>query len=103
MADALLGKGAGLKIRASRDNFERRGARAWERESVKSVVLSGCGRDRTFSDSAGGDKRSEGERDGMSEEELDGEISDEEVCSILESSLREVEDGITETSTYVVR
>ena len=39
----------------------------------------------------------------MSEAELDGEISDEEVCSLLESSLRETDDGITETSTYVLR
>ena len=41
----------------------------------------------------------------MSDSELDGEISDEEVCSILESSIREIgtENSFTETSTHVVR
>ena len=77
--------------------------RAWERDRVCVKKRSSPSGDRAFSDSSSGDKRSEGERDGMSEEELDGEISDEEVCSLLESSLREVEDGITETSTYVLR
>ena len=35
--------------------------------------------------------------------EMEGEISDEEVCSLLETSLKEMEEEITETSTYVVR
>lgn len=41
----------------------------------------------------------------MSDVELDGDVSDEEVCSLLESSIREIEEenGVSETSTYVVR
>lgn len=42
----------------------------------------------------------------MSEaESMDGNISDDEVCSLLDSSLQEIAEdyGLSETSTYVVR
>ena len=41
----------------------------------------------------------------MSEAEMDGDISDDEVCSLLESSLQEIagDYGLSETSTYVLR
>ena len=41
----------------------------------------------------------------MSDTETDRDISDEEVVSLLESSIREVEDerGISETTNYVIR
>lgn len=41
----------------------------------------------------------------MSGNESDGDISDEEVVSLLESSIREVEEegGVSETTNYVFR
>ena len=41
----------------------------------------------------------------MSDSEFNGGVSDEEICSLLESSIRELEDEnvMNETATYVMR